>query len=78
MAYVHEYYVSHKEKFLVAAKKYLAKKRAEKDKEWLEKQNEYMKQYYLKNPDKRNAKKEYDKNYYHLHKEYFKAKEFIA
>lgn len=34
-----------------------------------------MKEYYLKNPDKRKAKNEYDKNYYQLHKEYFKAKQ---
>ena len=31
MAYSHEYYVSHKEKYLEAAKRYIAKKRAEKN-----------------------------------------------
>ena len=75
MPYNHEYYVSHRARYLEATKKYIAKKRAEKDKEFLEKQNEYMKEYYLKNPDKRKAKNDYDKNYYQTHKDYFKAKQ---
>ena len=74
MAYDKKYYESHKEKFLEASKRYLAKKRAEADPEWLEKQNKYMKEYYAKNPDKRAAKNNYDKNYYQTHKDYFKAK----
>ena len=74
MAYDKKYYESHKEKFLAATKKYYAKKRAEKDEEWLDKQNQYMKEYYAKNPDKREAKNDYNKNYYRTHKEYFKAK----
>ena len=57
MSYNRDYYLKNREKYLEATKKYLAKKRAEKNKEWLEKQNEYMKEYYLKNPDKRNANK---------------------
>ena len=74
MAYDKKYYESHKEKFLEASKKYFAKKRAEADPEWLEKQNQYMKEYYAKNPDKRTAKNDYNKNYYQQHKDYFKAK----
>ena len=74
MAYNKKYYESHKEKFLEASKKYFAKKRAEADPEWLEKQNQYMKDYYSKNPDKREAKNNYNKNYYQTHKDYFKAK----
>lgn len=74
MAYDKKYYESHKEKFLEASKRYLAKKRAEADSEWLEKQNQYMKEYYAKNPDKRAAKNDYNKNYYQQHKDYFKTK----
>ena len=74
MAYDKKYYESHKEKFLEASKKYFAKKRAEADPEWLDKQNQYMKEYYSKNPDKRAAKNDYNKNYYQTHKEYFKSK----
>lgn len=74
MAYNKKYYESHKEKFLEASKKYFAKKRAEADPEWLEKQNSYMKNYYAENPDKRAAKNDYNKNYYQTHKDYFKAK----
>lgn len=72
MSYNREYYVSHREKFLEASKKYFAKKRAEKDEEWLEKQNNYMKEYYSKNPDKKEAKNKYNKIYYQTHKDYFK------
>ena len=75
MAYSHEYYLKNKEKFLAATKRYIAKKRTENEKEWLDKQNQYMKEYYAKNPDKKQAKKEYDKNYYQTHKDYFKAKQ---
>ena len=75
MSYNREYYLKNREKYLEATKKYIAKKRAEKDKEWLSERNEYMKEYYLKNPDKRKAKNNYDKNYYQLHKDYFKAKQ---
>lgn len=74
MSYNHEYYVSHREKFLEASKKYFDKKRAEKDEEWLDKQNQYMKDYYSKNPDKREAKNEYNRIYYQTHKDYFKSK----
>lgn len=74
MAYNKKYYESHKEKFLEASKRYFAKKRAEADPEWLEKQNNYMKEYYAKNSDKRAAKNDYNKNYYQQHKDYFKAK----
>ena len=56
MAYSHEYYLKNKEKYLEATKRYIAKKRAEGDKEWLEKQNEYMKEYYAKNPDQKDKK----------------------
>ena len=75
MSYSHEYYLKNREQFLAATKKYIAKKRAENDKEFLEKQAAYMKEYYAKNPDKKQSKKEYDKNYYQTHKEYFKAKQ---
>ena len=75
MSYSHEYYLKNREKILAATKRYLAKKRAENDKEFLEKQAAYMKEYYAKNPDKKQSKKEYDKNYYQTHKEYFKAKQ---
>ena len=72
MSYNHEYYISHKEKFLASTKKYIAKKRAENDEEWLEKQNEYMKEYYAKNPGKRKAKNEYDREWRKNHPDYFK------
>ncbi len=74
MSYSREYYLKNREKYLEASKKYFAKKRAEKDEEWLDKQNQYMKEYYAKNPDKRAAKNEYNKNYYQTHKDYFKSK----
>ena len=71
MSYSHEYYVSHKEKYLEAARKYIAKKRAENNKEWLAERNEYQKEYYAKNPDKRKAKNEYDKQWRKNHPEYY-------
>lgn len=74
MAYSHEYYLKNKEKYLAASKKYLAKQRAEKGEEWLEKQNNYMKNYYAKNPDKRKAKMSMIRITIKLIKEYFKAK----
>ena len=74
MAYNREYYLKNREKFLEASKKYFAKKRAEKDEDWLNKQNQYMKNYYSENPDKREAKNQYNKIYYQTHKDYFKAK----
>ena len=78
MSYSHEYYVSHKEKYLEAAKRYIAKKRAEKNEEWLSERSEYMKNYYKNNPDKREMKREYDRKYREGHKDYFrkKAKEY--
>ena len=75
MAYSHEYYLKNKEKFLEAQKRYLAKKRAENDEGWLEKQAAYMKEYLRSHPDQKKKKREYDKNYYQTHKEYFKAKQ---
>ena len=72
MSYSHEYYITHKEKYLESSKKYLAKKRAENEKEFLAKQNEYMKEYYLKNPDKRIAKREYDKEWRKNNPDYFR------
>ena len=74
MSYDRNYYLKNREKFLAASKKYFAKKRAEKDEEWLNKQNQYMKNYYSENPDKREAKNEYNRIYYQTHKEYFKSK----
>ena len=38
MSYSHEYYISHKEKYLESTKKYIAKKKAENEKEFLAKQ----------------------------------------
>ena len=75
MSYSHEYYESHKEKYLESSKKYIAKKRAENEEEWLEKQNEYMKEYYRSHPEQKEKKNEYNKIYYREHKEYFKAKQ---
>lgn len=72
MAYSKEYYQKNKEKFLETQRKYLAKKRAEKDSDWLAKKAEYMKEYYSTHEKQRLAKKEYDKKYYQEHKEYFK------
>ena len=72
MSYSHEYYISHREKYLEATKRYIAKKRAENNEEWLEKQNEYMKEYYAKNPDQKDKKNEYDKEWRKNHPDYFK------
>ena len=72
MSYNREYYVSHKEKYLEATKRYITKKRAENNEEWLDKQNQYMKEYYAKNPDKREAKRKYDKEWRKKHPNYFK------
>ena len=38
MSYSREYYLKNREKYLAAGKKYFAKKRAEKDEEWLKSQ----------------------------------------
>ena len=72
MSYSHEYYISHKEKYLEATKKYIAKKRSENDEKWLAKQNEYMKEYYAKNPEQKEKKREYDKEWRKNHPDYFK------
>ena len=72
MSYSHEYYISHKKKYLEATRKYLAKKRSENDEKWLSERAEYQKEYYLKNPDKREAKREYDKEWRKNHPDYFK------
>ena len=40
MAYNREYYLKNKEKYLEATRKYIAKKRAEKNEEWLSERNE--------------------------------------
>ena len=72
MAYSHEYYISHKEKFLAATKKYIAKKRAENDKEWLKKQAAYMKEYFANNPEQKEKKKQRDKEWRKNHPDYFK------
>ena len=45
MSYSHEYYISHKEKYLAATKKYIDKKRAENDEKWLAERAEYQKEY---------------------------------
>lgn len=72
MAYSHEYYVSHKEKYLAAQKRYIEKKRKEADPEWLEKQNQYMCGYYRSHPEQKEKKKEYDKEWRKNHPDYFK------
>ena len=69
MSYSREYYLKHREKYLEATKRYIAKKRAEKNEEWLSERNEYMKNYYKNNPDKREMKREYDKKYREEHKD---------
>ena len=75
MSYSHEYYVRNREKFLAATKRYVDRKRAENDEEWLKKQSEYMKSYYANNSEQKKKKNEYNKNYYQTHKEYFKSKQ---
>ena len=72
MAYDKKYYESHKEKFLEASKKYLAKKRAEADPEWLSERSEYMCDYYRSHPEQKEKKKEYDKEWRKKHPNYFK------
>ena len=72
MSYSHEYYIRHREQYLEAQKKYIAKKREEADPEWLAEKAEYMKEYYKNNPSKREKKREYDKKYRETHKDYFK------
>ena len=72
MSYSHEYYISHKEKYLESTKKYITKKRAENEKEFLAERNKYMKKYYANNPDKRKAKNEYDKEWRKNNPDYFK------
>ena len=72
MAYSHEYYVSHKEKYLESTKKYINKKRAENDEKWLAERAEYQKEYYAKNPEQKEKKKEYDKEWRKNHPDYFK------
>lgn len=74
MAYNREYYLKNKEKYLEATKRYIAKKRSERNEEWLSERNEYMCSYYRTHPDKREMKREYDKKYREEHREYFKAK----
>ena len=72
MAYNREYYLKNREKFLEATKRYIAKKRAENDEEWLKKQSEYMKEYYAKNPKQKEKKKQRDKEWRMNHPDYFK------
>ena len=72
MAYNRNYYLKHKEKYLEATKRYIAKKRAENNEQWLKKQSEYMKEYYAKNPDQKDKKNEYDKEWRKNHPDYFK------
>ena len=72
MSYSHEYYISHKEKYLEATKKYIAKKRAENDEKWLAERNEYQKKYYAKNPEQKEKKNEYDRQWRKNHPDYFK------
>ena len=72
MAYSHEYYITHKEKYLESTKRYIAKKRAENEKEFLAKQAAYMKEYYAKNPKQKEKKNEYDKEWRNNHPDYFK------
>ena len=74
MAYNREYYLKHKEKYLEATKRYIAKKRAERNEEWLSERSEYMKNYYKNNPEQKEKKKEYDRKYREEHREYFKEK----
>lgn len=72
--YSHEYYLKNKEKYLAAQKRYIEKKRAEADPEWLAEKNNYMKEYYKNNPSQREKKREYDRKYREEHQEYFKRK----
>ena len=72
MSYSHEYYIAHKEKYLEATKRYLAKKRAENEEEWLSERNEYMKEYYRTHPEQKEKKKQRDKEWRKNHPDYFK------
>ena len=72
MSYSHEYYIAHKEKYLESTKKYIAKKRAENDEEWLAERAEYQKEYYKNNPEQKEKKREYDKEWRKNHPNYFK------
>ena len=72
MSYSHEYYISHKEKYLESTKKYIAKKRAENDEKWLSERNEYQKKYYRNNPEQKKKKNEYDKEWRKKHPNYYK------
>ena len=72
MSYSHEYYVSHREKFLSATKRYLAKKKAENEKEFLEKQAAYMREYYKSHPEQKEKKNEYNKEWRKNHPNYYK------
>ena len=72
MSYSHEYYESHKEKILAATKRYIARKRAENDEEWLKKQAAYMKEYLDNNPEQKEKKRQRDKEWRKNHPDYFK------
>ena len=72
MAYSHKYYENHREKFLAANKKYIEKKKAENNKEFLEKQAAYMRDYYRSHPEQKEKKKQYDKEWRKNHTDYFK------
>ena len=72
MSYSHEYYISHKEKYVESTKKYITKKRAENEKEWLAERNEYQKKYYRNNPEQKKKKNEYDKEWRKKHPNYYK------
>ena len=72
MSYSHEYYVSHKEKYLAAQKRYIEKKRKEADPEWLSERSEYMCDYYRSHPEQKEKKKKYDKEWRKNHPDYFK------
>ena len=74
MSYSHEYYIRNREKYLEATKRYIAKKRNERNEEWLSERSEYMKNYYKNNPEQKEKKKEYDRRYREEHREYFKEK----
>ena len=72
MSYNREYYLKNREKFLAATKRYIEKKRAENDEEWLKKQAAYMKEYFAKNPEQKEKKKQRDKEWRKNHPDYFK------
>ena len=72
MSYSHEYYLKNKKKFLSATKRYIAKKRAENEREWLKKQAAYMREYFANNPEQKEKKKQRDKEWRKNHPDYFK------